>query len=56
VYAFNHGEAISSFQDALEYDAECAMAYWGIAYAEAHNYNLPWRLYDGEPRTRQKPL
>lgn len=46
VYAFNHGEAITCFQKALEYDAECAMAHWGIAYAAGPNYNLPWRLYD----------
>src|SRR5262249_57952246 len=46
VYAFNHGEAISCFQKALEHDAECAMAHWGIAYAAGPNYNLPWHLYD----------
>jgi tetratricopeptide (TPR) repeat protein len=46
VYAFNHGEAITCFQKALEYDAKCAMAHWGIAYAAGPNYNLPWHLYD----------
>jgi len=46
VYGFNHGEAISCFQKALEYDGQCAMAHWGIAYAAGPNYNLPWHLYD----------
>lgn len=46
VYGFNHGEAISCFQKALEYDPNCAMAHWGIAYAAGPNYNLPWHLYD----------
>jgi tetratricopeptide (TPR) repeat protein len=46
VYGFNHGEAISCFQKALEHDGQCAMAYWGIAYAAGPNYNLPWHLYD----------
>src|SRR5262249_17891669 len=46
VYAFNHGEAITCFQKALECDAKCAMAHWGIAYAAGPNYNLPWHLYD----------
>ena len=46
VYAFNHGEAITCFHKALEYDAHCAMAHWGIAYAAGPNYNLPWHLYD----------
>jgi tetratricopeptide (TPR) repeat protein len=46
VYAFNHGEAITCFQKALEHDAQCAMAHWGIAYAAGPNYNLPWHLYD----------
>jgi tetratricopeptide (TPR) repeat protein len=46
VYSYNHGEAVSCFHKALEYDPSCAMAYWGIAYAAGPNYNLPWYLYD----------
>lgn len=41
IYAFNHNEAIRSFQKAAELDPMCAMAYWGIAYALGPNYNLP---------------
>src|SRR5690242_19510095 len=32
-YAFNHAEAIRSFQEAARLDPECAMAHWGIAFA-----------------------
>ncbi len=52
VYAYNHGEAISCFQKALEYDGDCAMAHWGIAYAAGPNYNLPWHLYDPEGKAQ----
>lgn len=27
---------------ALEYDPNCAMAYWGVAYASGPFYNFPW--------------
>jgi tetratricopeptide (TPR) repeat protein len=54
LYGFNHGEAIKSFQKALEHDPECAMAYWGVSYAAGPNYNLPWHLYD--PAGRQMAL
>lgn len=33
LFAFNHDEAIRSFQQAAVYDPSCAMAYWGIATA-----------------------
>ena len=46
LYGFNHAEAIKCFGKALEYDAECAMAHWGVAYATGPNYNLPWNRYD----------
>lgn len=41
MYAFNHSEAIRSFEKAAELDPMMAMAYWGIAYALGPNYNLP---------------
>jgi tetratricopeptide (TPR) repeat protein len=41
VYAFNHAEAIRSFEEALRHDASAAMAYWGIAYALGPNINAP---------------
>ncbi|MCL4178882.1 MAG: hypothetical protein KJ072_14220 [Verrucomicrobia bacterium] len=40
-YAFNHTEAIRSFRGALAEDPECAMAYWGIAYAYGPHVNKP---------------
>jgi tetratricopeptide (TPR) repeat protein len=39
IYAFNHAEAIASFKQALRYDADCAMCYWGIAHAYGPNIN-----------------
>ncbi len=45
-YGYNHGEAVSCFQRAAEADPDCAMAYWGIAYASGPNYNLPWDRQD----------
>jgi hypothetical protein len=40
IYAFNHDEAVRSFEKALKADANLAMAHWGIAYALGPNYNL----------------
>jgi tetratricopeptide (TPR) repeat protein len=40
-YAFNHDEAVKSFQQALKRDSTCAMCYWGIAYALGPNINVP---------------
>jgi len=39
IYAFNHDEAVRSFQKAAELDPKMAMAYWGIALARGSNYN-----------------
>ncbi len=41
VYAFNHGEAYRSFQEASRLDPQCAMAYWGQALALGPNINDP---------------
>jgi tetratricopeptide (TPR) repeat protein len=41
IYAFNHDEAMRSFQRAAELDPKLAMAYWGIAEAVGPNYNDP---------------
>lgn len=41
LYAFNHDEAIRSFQRATEIDPECAMAWWGIAVASGPHINNP---------------
>lgn len=37
--AFNYDEAIRCFQEAARLDPECAMAWWGIAYAAGPSYN-----------------
>jgi tetratricopeptide (TPR) repeat protein len=41
LYAFNHDEAVRSFTRAAEIDPGCAMAWWGVAYAQGPNYNDP---------------
>ena len=40
-YAFNHGEAIRAFKQAIALDASCAMCYWGVAFALGPNINAP---------------
>jgi tetratricopeptide (TPR) repeat protein len=40
-YAFNHAESIRSFQQAAALDPDCAMCYWGIAFALGPNINAP---------------
>src|SRR6267378_1891853 len=40
LHGFNHGAAISSFQEAARLDPECAMAHWGIALACGPHINL----------------
>ena len=44
-YGFNREEAIKCFRKALEFDPECVMAHWGMAYAAGPFYNLAWREY-----------
>src|SRR5262249_26543438 len=41
IYAFNHDEAERAFREAARIDPNCAMAWWGVAYALGPNYNLP---------------
>ena len=45
-YGFNHEEAVRCFEQAAAADPNCAMAYWGIAYALGPNYNKPWEAFD----------
>lgn len=40
-YAFNHQEAIRSFEQGTRIDPNCAMCYWGIALAYGPNINAP---------------
>ena len=49
-YGFHHAEAIACFERTLEHDPDCAMAWWGIAYATGPNYNLTWDHMDTPTR------
>jgi tetratricopeptide (TPR) repeat protein len=49
-YGFNHEEAARCFQKAVSYDQDCAIAYWGLAYALGPNYNKPWSLFSTKER------
>jgi tetratricopeptide (TPR) repeat protein len=49
VYAFNHEEAVSAFEEAARLDPSAAMAYWGIALALGPNINAPM----GKPQERR---
>lgn len=40
-FGFNHAEAIRSFREAARLDPNCAMCWWGVAYALGSNINLP---------------
>jgi tetratricopeptide (TPR) repeat protein len=42
-YSFNKEEGVKCFLKALEYDPECVMAHWGVAYGSGPFYNLTWR-------------
>lgn len=41
IYAFNHDEAVRSFERAVDLDSTCALCHWGVAYALGPNINLP---------------
>ena len=41
LYGFNHDEAIRSFEKAAQADPDCAIAWWGIAYANGLHINNP---------------
>jgi tetratricopeptide (TPR) repeat protein len=42
-FAFNKAEGVRCFRKALEFDAECVMAHWGVAYGRGPFYNFTWR-------------
>ena len=41
VYGFNHDAAVNAFAKAAQLDPDCAMAWWGIAYAYGVDVNNP---------------
>ena len=43
-FGYHHQEAVVCFAKALEFDPDCAMAHWGVAYASGPNYNMPWNF------------
>jgi tetratricopeptide (TPR) repeat protein len=49
LYAFNHEEAVRSFEAAVQQDPQAAMPYWGIALALGPNINHAMEKKD-EPR------
>ena len=48
VYGFNQDEAVVCFRNAAALDANCAMAYWGEAYACGPFYNMTWDKFSEE--------
>ena len=55
-YAYNHEEAVSCFHEALQHDSDCAMAWWGTAYAGGPFYNRPWIRYSEREIAETLPL
>jgi tetratricopeptide (TPR) repeat protein len=47
-FAFNKSEGVKCFREALEFDPECVMAHWGIAYGCGPFYNMTWRDHSEE--------
>ena len=45
-YSFNFEAAVNCFGKALEFDRDCAIAHWGIAYAAGPYYNKQWHQFD----------
>ncbi|MGI9371382.1 MAG: tetratricopeptide repeat protein [Hyphomicrobiales bacterium] len=41
-FGFNQEEGLKCFKKVLEFDPDCAMAHWGVAYAAGPFYNFPW--------------
>jgi tetratricopeptide (TPR) repeat protein len=49
-YGFNQEEGVRCFEKVIELDPECAMGYWGFAYASGPFYNKPWGWYGEQER------
>ena len=41
LFGFNHAEAIRSFRQGARLDPDCAMCWWGVAFALGPNINMP---------------
>ena len=51
-YAFNHDEAVRSFEKAAAADPKCAMCWWGVGLALGPNINMPMSV-DAEVRANK---
>lgn len=40
LFGFNHAEAIRSFREGARLDPDCAMCWWGVAFALGPNINM----------------
>jgi tetratricopeptide (TPR) repeat protein len=49
LHAFNHAEAVRAFRHAQRLDPNCAMCFWGEAFALGPNINAPMEASDYEP-------
>lgn len=49
-YSFNHEAGGDCFEKAVQVDKQCALAYWGVAYAIGPNYNKSWPLFTRDDR------
>jgi tetratricopeptide (TPR) repeat protein len=49
MFGFNHAEAIRSFREAARLDPDCAICWWGIAFALGPNINLPMQADAAAP-------
>ncbi len=45
-FAFNHDEAIRSFEEAVRLDPQCAMCWWGVALCNGPHINNPMMTPD----------
>lgn len=51
-YGFNHKEAQHCFEKVIQLDPDCAMGYWGVAYAIGPYYNQGWPDYSAKWRPK----
>ena len=51
MYAFDLEMAGRCFGNSIRHDDQCAIAYWGLAYASGIYYNMPWNRMQPEELT-----
>ena len=55
-FGYNHEEGVVCFRKAAEADPDCAMAYWGIAFASGPFYNMPWEWFSEDEAKEALPV